>query len=469
MPDSRAKDETETENFVDTTEQEQLRGLTDDVVQEFRQAIEVGLVEHVRELAAEMHVADTADLIEQLSPKYRGLFLEMMDGYLDPEVYSVLDEAVRDELVEDMDPAEIAAVVTSLDTDDAVYVLEDMEADEQREILREIPAPERTVLEEGLAFAEDTAGRLMQRDLIAVPELWTIGQTIDFLRENDELPDDFYEIFVVDPRHHPIGTLALNKVMRNKRDVLVADVMEKEQTLIPFDLDQEEVAYIFKQYRLTSAAVVNKQGRLIGVITVDDIVDVIHEEAEEDMLRLGGVAEDDLFDTVIATSRTRFSWLLVNLFTAILASVAIGFFGATMEKIIALAILMPIVASMGGNAGTQTLTVAVRALATKELTATNMIRILSKETLVSVLNGSVFAVLMGLIAWVWFESAAIGAIISIAMIINLLVAGIAGMMVPVTLDRLNIDPAVASSVFVTTITDLVGFISFLGLATLVLA
>jgi magnesium transporter len=450
------------------SEQDQLLGLTHDVVQEFRAAIEHGLDDHVRQMAGEMHAADIADLIEQLSAKHRIVFLAVMGSLLDPEVYSDLDEAVRDELVDDMEPEEIAAVVSELEIDDAVYLLEDLESDEQQEVLRAIPVEDRAVLEEGLSFAEDTAGRLMQRDLIAVPDLWTVGQTIDFLRDDDDLPDEFYEIFVVDPRHHPIGTLPLNRAMRNKRDVLVSDIMEKEQTLIPVDLDQEEVAYLFKQYHLTSAAVVNKSGRLIGMITVDDIVDVIHEEAEEDILRLGGVAEDDLFDTVLATTRTRFSWLLVNLFTAILASVAIGFFDAAMEEIIALAILMPIVASMGGNAGTQTLTVAVRALATKELTSSNMYRILSKETIVSALNGSIFAVLIGAVAWAWFGSSAIGVIISIAMIVNLLVAGVAGMMIPITLDRLDIDPAVASSVFVTTITDLVGFVAFLGLATIVL-
>ncbi|MEX1036446.1 MAG: magnesium transporter, partial [Sneathiella sp.] len=414
------------------------------------------------------HSADTADLIEQLKPKLRVPFLQIMKGRLDPDVYSDLDENVRDHLVEDMDAAEIAAFVNELEIDDAVDVLEDLEDDEQREVLKEIPADDRAALQEGLSFGEDSAGRLMQRNLIAVPEYWNIGQTIDYLRDTEDLPDEFYEIFVVDPRHHPIGTVPLNHAMRSKRQVAVRDIMDEEQKLIPVDMDQEDVAYLFQQYRLTSAAVVNADGALIGVITVDDIVDVINEEAEEDILRLGGVSEDDLFGSIWSTSRSRFLWLFVNLLTAIAASVAISFFDATMEAIIALAVLMPIVASMGGNAGTQTMTVVVRALATKELTAANMFRILSKETVVALLNGIIFAVLIGAIAWAWFGNSQIGIIIAMAMVFNILIAGIAGMLVPVTLDRMNIDPAIASSVFVTTVTDIVGFVAFLGLATLVL-
>ncbi|WP_340150265.1 magnesium transporter [uncultured Sneathiella sp.] len=443
-------------------------GLNDEIVQEIQDAIEREDAAFIHDTLEDWYSADTADLIEQLKPKLRLQFLQIMKGRLDPDVYSDLDENVRDHLVEDMDAAEIAAFVNELEIDDAVDVLEDLEEDEQREVLREIPADDRAALQEGLSYSEDSAGRLMQRNLIAVPEYWNIGQTIDYLRDTDDLPDEFYEIFVVDPRHHPIGTIPLNHAMRSKRHVAVRDIMDEEQKLIPVDMDQEDVAYLFQQYRLTSAAVVNADGALIGVITVDDIVDVISEEAEEDILRLGGVTEDDLFGSIWSTSRSRFLWLFVNLLTAIAASVAISFFDATMEAIIALAILMPIVASMGGNAGTQTMTVAVRALATKELTAANMFRILSKETVVALLNGVVFAVLIGGIAWLWFDDRQIGVIIAVAMVFNILVAGVAGMLVPVTLDRMNIDPAIASSVFVTTVTDIVGFVAFLGLATFVL-
>lgn len=443
-------------------------GLSDEIVQEIQDAVERDDAPFIHEKLEDWHSADVADLIEQLKPKLRVPFLKIMEGRLEPDVYSDLDENVRDHLVDEMEPAEIAAFLNELELDDAVDFLENFEEDEQREVLNEIPPDDRAALQEGLSYGEDSAGRLMQRNLIAVPEYWNIGQTIDYMRDTDDLPDEFYEIFVVDPRHHPIGTVPLNRAMRSKRDVLVRDIMDTEQKLIPVDMDQEDVAYLFQQYRLASAAVVNNDGALIGVITVDDIVDVISEEAEEDILRLGGVSEDDLFGSVYSTTRARFLWLFVNLLTAIAASVAISFFDATMEAIIALAVLMPIVASMGGNAGTQTLTVAVRALATKELTAANVLRILRKEAMVAFLNGCVFAVLIGGIAWAWFADPEIGAIIALAMIVNILVAGIAGMVVPVTLDKMNIDPAIASSVFVTTVTDIVGFVAFLGLATLVL-
>jgi len=443
-------------------------GLSDDTVQEIQNAVDRNDSDFIHAQLKNLHSADMADLIEQLKPKLRLPFLTIMKGRLDPDVYSDLDENVREHLVDDMEPAEIASFVNELELDDAVDILENFEEDDQQEVLKEIPPDDRAVLEEGLSFGEDSAGRLMQRDLIAVPEYWNIGQTIDYMRDTSDLPQEFYEIFVVDPRHHPIGSVPLNRAMRNKRNVAVRDIMDTEQKLIPVDMDQEDVAYLFQQYRLTSAAVVNEDGALIGVITVDDIVDVINEEAEEDILRLGGVSEDDLFGSAFSTARARFPWLFVNLFTASAASFAISFFDATMQAIIALAILMPIVASMGGNAGTQTLTVAVRAIATKELTAANMLRILVKEIMVALSNGCIFALLVGTIAWLWFSDPLIGIIIAGAMVVNILVAGIAGMLVPVTLDRFNIDPAIASSVFVTMMTDIVGFVGFLGLATVVL-
>lgn len=457
------------DSHEDSPEEETLQyGLSDEDVQEIQDAVEAGDAGFLHKKLDDWHSADIADLIEQLKPKLRSTFIDIMSDKIEPDVYSDLDENVRDDLVEDMEPAELAAVITELEVDDAVDVLEDLEEEEQKEVLKELSAEDRAAVEEGLSFAEDSAGRLMQRDLIAVPEYWNIGQTIDFLRDTDDLPNEFYEIFVVDPRHRPIGTIPLNRAMRSKRHVAVRDIMDKEQKLIPVDMDQEEVAYLFQQYRLASAAVVNENGMLIGVITVDDIVDVISEEAEEDLLLLAGVSEDDLFENVLSTARTRFPWLLVNLFTATASSVAISMFDATMEAIIALAVLMPIVASMGGNAGTQTLTVAVRALATKELTAANMWRILGKEILVACMNGSFFAVMIGLIAWGWFGNPIIGLVIAAAMVTNILIAGTAGMLVPVTLDKLKIDPAVASSVFVTTTTDIIGFVAFLGLATIVL-
>jgi len=449
-------------------EEDAVYGLNDDTVQQIREYLDQNNVNEIRQQIAELHSADIADLIEHLRPKHRSKLLLIADDLVEADVYSDLDDTVREDLVDEMETAEIAELVNELELDDAIDVLDDLEKDEQQDVLNELPAENRLVIEEGLSYQEDTAGRLMQRDLVAVPEYWDIGQTIDYLREAEGLPKDFYEIFVVDPRHHPIGTLPLDHAMCSRPNVPVSEVMHREQKLIPVGMDQEEVAYLFQQYRLSSAAVVNESGALIGMITVDDVVDVISEEAEEDILRLGGVSEDDLFGSILETARTRFTWLLVNLFTAILASVAISFFDAAMEKVIALAVLMPIVASMGGNAGTQTLTVAVRAIATRELTASNMTEILRKEALVAFLNGCIFAILIGLVSWVWFGDGDIGWVIALAMVVNMLVAGIAGMVIPITLERHDIDPAIASSVFVTTITDIIGFVAFLGIASAVL-
>lgn len=444
-------------------------GISDDQFQEVRDSLELGRVDHTRQIIDELHTADIADLIEQLKPKHRSLLIEVASDLVEAEVYAILDETVRDDLVDDMETAEIAELVTELDLDAAVDVLEELEEHEQRDVLKELTAENRIVIEEGLSYPEDAAGRLMQRNLVAVPEYWNVGQTNEYLRNTKDLPEEFHEIFVVDPRHRPIGTIPLGRAMRSQPETPVKELMDREQKLIPVDMDQEDVAYLFQQYRLTSAAVTNKNGALIGMITVDDIVDVINEEAEEDILRLGGVAEDNLFGSILSIARTRFTWLLLNLFTAILASVAIGLFDATLEKVIALAVLMPIVASMGGNAGTQTLTVAVRALATRELTANNMYRILGKEAIVAALNGAIFAVLIGLVAWAWFDSFIIGWVIAVAMIVNMIVAGVAGMIIPITLDHYDIDPAVSSSVFVTTITDIIGFVAFLGIASLALS
>ena len=438
--------------------------LTPEFVRGITDLLESGDEAEVRERVEDLHAADVADLIGLIRPEERRQLVAALSGALDPEVIAHLDETLRDEVIGLIGTADLAAAVSELETDDAIYVLEDLEPEEQKEVLRAIAAEDRAAVEEGLAYPEDTAGRLMQRDLIAVPEFWTVGQTIDYLRESEGLPDEFYEIFVVDPSHHPIGTIPLNRVMRTKRPVPVREIMDREQRLIPADMDQEEVAFLFQQYGLMSAAVVDGTGRLVGVITVDDILDVIEAEAEEDIMRLGGVSEDDLYDTVMQTTRTRFSWLLVNLGTAILASVVIAFFDATIEQIVALAVLMPIVASMGGNAGTQTLTVAVRSLATRELTATNALRIINKEILVGGVNGVLFAALVGLIASLWFRDPALGLVLAAAMVINMLVAGLSGILVPLGLDRIGVDPAVASSVLVTTVTDVVGFLSFLGLA-----
>jgi magnesium transporter len=444
------------------------------IEQEIVVAIDASDHPRVAELVAYLHPADVADLLEHLDEDGRDTLIEICQGVLDPEVCSELDENVRDDLVEKLGFDYVASAVTKLDTDDAVQVMEELEEYVQKQVLEAIPPGDRTLIKEGLAYPEDSAGRLMQREVMTVPELWNVGETIDFLRQRaveeeagedgGSMPDLFYDIFVVDPAHKPIGSVALSRLLKSRRAVPVMDVMSDEMKLISVEEDQEDVAYLFSQRDLVSAPVIDTGGRLVGVITVDDIVDVIHKEHEEDIMRMGGVREDDLYDAVGDTTRARFSWLLLNLGTAILASIIISFFEGTIEQIVALAVLMPIVASMGGNAGTQTLTVTVRALAMKDLTPTNAMRVVGKEFLVGSINGIIFAILTGAVAWFWFDSQALGLVIAMAMIINMVVAGLAGTTIPLVLEKNGIDPAIASSVFLTTITDVVGFAAFLGLA-----
>lgn len=420
----------------------------------------------VRDLIKDLHEADFADLLELLSLDNRQALVGMLGKDLNYAVLSELDEAVRDDVLEVMPTETVAEAVRELASDDAVYLLEDLNKVEQEEILEKIPASERTALKRSLEYPSDSAGRLMQSTFVAVPSFWTVGQTIDHMRQSEDLPDNFFEIFVVDPGFHLKGTVPLSRVLRNPRKKTIENIMDAKQTLIPADMDQEVVAYQFEQYNLLSAAVVDKDERLVGVITVDDIVEVIHEEADEDILRLGGVGDESLAHTVLETARRRFSWLLINLATAVLASLVISLFDATIDQMVALAVLMPIVASMGGNAGTQTMTVAVRALASRDLIATNATRIITRETLVGLLNGILFAVIVGVVTVVWFGQAMLGLVIACAMVVNMVVAAIFGILIPLLLDRLDIDPAVASGVFVTTVTDVVGFFSFLGLAAL---
>ena len=443
-------------------------GITPEAVSAIIDALETGDESSVREQVAEMHFSDAADLVERLSADQRRVLLETAQDILDPEFFTELDETIRDEVVDIIGLQAVAEVVSELDTDDAVEIIDELEHHEQQEVLGAISEADRTLIEEGLAYEEDTAGRLMQREFMAVPQFWTVGETIDFMRnsaEQDEweLPDVFYEIVVVDPKHAPLGTIALSTLLHNKRPVRVTDIMHEEMMLIPVNMDQEEVAFLFRQRDLVSAAVVSAEGRLVGMITIDDVVDVIDEEAEDDIMRMGGLKEDDLYSATIDTTKARFSWLFVNLLTAILASAVIGMFQGTIEQVVALAVLMPIVASMGGNAGTQTLTVAVRALATKELTSTNAMRQIGKEVLVGVINGVLFALLMGGVAWAWFDSSTLGLVIGLAMVANMIIAGLAGATIPIALQRAGVDPAIASSVFLTTVTDVIGFLVFLGL------
>lgn len=440
-----------------------LLGLNPDVIRDVIVALDAEDGAAIQEIVEPLHPAEIADLIEMLRGGMRTQLIEILRPRFDPVILAELDWNVRDEVAEQLGTDTIAKAIAALDSDDALNLISALEEIKQRRVLHAIPSALRSMLEEGLAFPEDSAGRLMQREFVAVPAFWTVGEVIDFLRESDDLPNDFYDIFVVDPRHRLIGSVALNRVLRTKRPVPVREIMERDVVTVPVAMDQEEVAYVFKQQDLLTAPVVDGAGRLIGVITIDDIVDVIHEEAEEDLMRLGGVQEDDLYQAVIETGRSRFTWLFVNLGTAILASLVIGMFQGTLEQLVMLAVLMPIAASMGGNAGTQTLTVAVRALATKELTTANAVRVISKEVLVGVFNGLLFAVIVGGVAWAWSGNAGIGVVMSAAMVITLIVAGLAGAAIPLGLSKTRFDPAIASGVFLTTVTDVVAFLAFLGL------
>jgi magnesium transporter len=418
------------------------------------------------------HHSDLADAIGLLTGGLRKRLLNLVKVDLDPDLLFELEDHLRKEVTDTLSPKEVAGIIAEMDSDEAVQVLEDMEAEERNEVLNEVPEEEREDIEIGLAYLEDSAGRRMQTELVSVGTEWTVGQTIDFLREEEDLPEEFLDLFVVDLDEKPVGVISLSRILRSPRNTLMREIADETQVIVPAEMLQEEVALLFEKYDLTTSGVVNRAGKLIGMITVDDVMEVAREEFEEDILRLGGVGEETVDDSVVQASVKRFTWLLVNLGTAILASLVIGLFDATLEEMVALAILMPIVASMGGNAGTQTLTITVRALATKELTAYNAFRTLRKEFAVGLLNGVVFAVLAGVVVVIWFNHLDVryllGGIIAGAMIINMMVAGIAGVTLPLMLDRMGIDPAVASGVFVTTVTDVIGFFAFLGLASAIL-
>jgi magnesium transporter len=454
--------------LANTAEETAEEALSPAFVRSVVDAVDRADAAQARELVIPLRPADLAELFELLRSDEREELVRMLGADLNPEVLSELDESVRDHVLELLDPKDLAAALSELDSDDAVYVLEDMDEDEQRIILDQLPASERAVLEQSLDYPDYSAGRLMQRELVAVPPFWDVGQTIDYMREADELPEEFYEIFVVDAAFKPVGTVPLSRVMRTKRPVKISEIMEDEQTLIPVTMDQEDVAHQFGKYDLISAAVVDEAGRLVGVVTVDDIVEVISEEAAEDIRLLGGVGEEAISDTVLQTSRSRIPWLMVNLVTAVLAASVIALFDGAIEAMVALAVLMPIVASMGGNAGTQTMTVTVRALATRDLVNFNASRTILRELGVGTLNGFVFAVLLGSLVALIFDNMWLGAVFASAMMINLVVAGLIGILVPLGLEKLGADPAVSSPVFVTTTTDVVGFFAFLGLAALVL-
>ena len=412
----------------------------------------------------DLHQSELGDLLEALLPEQRRALVELLGKDFDFSSLTEVDEAIRLDIVDNLPNEQIAQAVQELDSDDAVYILEDLDQEDQDEILAQLPFTERIRLRRSLAYPEESAGRRMQTEFVAVPPFWTVGQTIDYMREDKNLPERFSQIFVIDPTFKLLGAIDLDQVLRTKRTVKVEDIMHETRHAIPATMDQEEAAREFEQYDLLSAAVVDENERLVGVLTIDDVVDVIQQEAEEDLMRMGGVGDEELSDTVMTTSRARLPWLTVNLATAILASLVIGLFDATIQQMVALAVLMPIVASMGGNAATQTMTVTVRALATKDIDIYNASRIIRREATVGALNGVFFAVVVGIVAGLWFADASLGQIIAVAMVINMMAAALAGILIPLVLDRFGVDPAIASSVFVTTVTDVVGFFAFLGLA-----
>ncbi|MFG6625443.1 MULTISPECIES: magnesium transporter [Sulfitobacter] len=434
------------------------------------EAVEANDQAHLTQLMEPLHAADIADLLEQIDEDDRAALIRLYGQEFDGEILSELDESVREEVISILTPQVLTQAVRELDSDDVVDLIEDLEDAQQETILDALEETDRVAVEQALNWPEYSAGRLMQREVVMAPEHWTVGQAIDHLRatKEEDLPDQFYHIVMVDPRLHPVGNVTLGKLMRSRRETRLADILEETFQIIPAMRDEGDVAYAFNQYHLISAPVVDEEGRLIGVITIDDAMAVLDEEHEEDILRLAGVGEGSLSDRVTETTKQRLPWLAVNLVTAIAASVVISQFEAAIAQIVALAVLMPIVASMGGNAGTQSLTVAVRAIATKDLTGSNVWRVIRREVLVGLVNGLIFAVIMGIVGVLWFGSPGLGYVIATAMVINLVVAGLAGTGIPILLERFGVDPALASGAFVTTVTDVVGFFAFLGLAALVL-
>ena len=466
-PETQVDEEKDEHPEVEIEEGDEF-GLGEEHLSQLRDHLRDGDEKGVRDLFEDLHYADAADILQQLKSDDRTQVYQIVGTSFDPDIISELDEDILEEVVEEMGANQVAHAISEMDSDDALSVLEELDEDDQKEVLEALPIGERSIILEGLSFPEDSAGRLMQRDLVAVPSFWTVGETLDYLRGDVDLPDDFYEIFVVDPMFKPLGTVPLSRLMRNKRPIRVSSLMEEQLTTVPVDTDQEEVAFIFRDRDLVSAPVVDENARLLGVITIDDVVDVIDEEHEEDIMRMGGVTQDEFYSSAVDAAKSRIVWLVVNLGTAILASMVISLFSDTIEKLVALAVLMPIVASMGGNAGTQTLTIAVRAIAMKELTPANALRVVGKEVAVGSVNGIIFAILIGTATWAWFGDAKLAAVIGAAMVVNMVVAGFSGALIPVALDRFGADPAISSSVFLTTVTDVVGFFAFLGLAALVL-
>lgn len=440
----------------------------EDLVPFIEDALEEDDASKVLDLVQGLHASEVAKLIQYLSGMRRAKLIQYLRPTLDPEILTFLDDTVRDDVLSFFNTSELAAAVSDLESDDAFLVIEDLDVDQQHEILQSISLEDRAILEEVLGYPEDSAGRLMQREVVTVPSFWTVGQTLDYIAGNEGLPDIFYDVFVADPRHHPLGVVPVNKLLKTTRTTTILEVTNTDIRKIPVTLDQEEVALVFRQYSLVSAPVVDKNGRMVGMITVDDVVRVIDEEAAEDIMHLAGISESDFYAPVLFTSFSRIQWLLITLINTLLASAVIFQFQLTLEKKVALAVLMPIVAAMGGNSGMQVVTVTVRALATRELGTVNMLRTILKEVSVAALNGSIFALILGSIAALWFHDGALGCVLASALVFNMLWAGFAGTMLPILISRLGMDPALSAGPLLTTTTDVLGFAVFLGLSTLFL-
>ncbi len=434
-----------------------------DFINLFSEKIRSKDVAFINQTLEDLHAADVADLIENLDIDTRNKLIEIEEFTIEPEIFVELNESMQSEVLILLTPESIAKILHKLESDNALQILEKIEEEKKKRVLDKLSPQDRFLLEEGLSYPQDSAARIMQREFTAVPSDWTVGQTIDYLRENKELPEEFLEIFVVDKNFKPIGTVPSSRVLRTPRDSKMNSIMREIPVLISVNMDKEEVGLTFENYNLVSAGVVNKDNKLIGMITADDVVTVVQEEVEEDVLRLAGVGDEEITDGVLKKTKRRFTWLLLNLLTAVIASIVIGFFQEDIEKVVALAVLMPIVASMGGNAGMQTLAVTIRAIAKKEIYSGNFLKIVTKEFIIGILNGVIFAIISGVIVNFWFNQMSLSILIAVAMILNMIVAGLFGILVPVSLKKFNIDPALASSVFVTTITDVIGFLSFLGI------
>jgi len=424
-------------------------------------------LQFINQTLKDLHPSDIANLVENLSYETRVKLIEIESFNLAPEIFIELNESIQGEVLQLLSIDSVSNIIRRLESDDAVAILENLDLSKKNLILEKLPPKDRFLLEEGLSYPEDSAARIMQREFTAIPSDWTVGQTIDYLRESKDLPQEFLEIFIVDNDFKPIGIVPSSRVLRTSRGSKMNSIMREMPVLISVNMDKEEVGHTFENYNLVSAGVVNKNNKLVGMITADDVVTVVQEEAEEDILRLAGVGNEEITDTVFVKTKRRFNWLLVNLATALLASWVISIFGAEIEKVVALAFLMPIVASMGGNAGMQTLAVTIRAIATKELSSSNINKIIGKEFFIGVLNGIIFAIITAIIVQLWFKQTDLSLIIGASMVLNMIVAGLFGILIPVTLKRMSIDPALASSVFVTTVTDVIGFLSFLGIGSLV--